>query len=190
MLPRIVTVCPSTGKIPRLPPVPTTTLLVTVNVVVTLQLALAGTIRLPLTVLPGLGLGGQVVSAARATGSATNMSPNASIAASRCFTVSPLFCPRASKSAYGRCTWATADAKIILMGTGFDRKIFRHGGVRLPAFHPEQTSRRASSCRSGCAPLWPPAPASDRLPIGGPPEGHLRFRTARIPPTEKRAWGR
>src|SRR6516164_3967054 len=119
MLPSIVTVCPLTGKTPRLAPVPTTTLLVTVNVLVTVQLALAGTMRLPLTVLPGLGFGGQVVSAARTTGSATNMSPNARIAVSKCFMVFvPLFRRRASKSARTRA-FSTRPSLDILMGAGF-----------------------------------------------------------------------
>jgi hypothetical protein len=70
-----------------------------------------GTIRLPLTVLPGVGFGGQVVAAvagaagaagvagvagagavaaARAAGTAANMIPNATIAVTKCFIVSSL----------------------------------------------------------------------------------------------------
>src|SRR6516162_7117023 len=148
MLPLIVTVCPSTGKMPRLAPVPTTTLPVTVNVVVRLQLALAGTMRLPLTVLL-LGVGGQVVSAAWATGSATNMSPNASIAVSKCFMV---FLPPRSGSVPVR---HMGDRRLdILMGAGFEHKYYAPQGqrlrnnhlvctgnpVRMPGFHPERTS--------------------------------------------------
>src|SRR6516162_4143265 len=119
MLPSIVTVCPSTGKTSKLAPVPTTTLLVTVNVLVTVQLALAGTMRLPLTVLPGLGFGGQVVFAARATGSATNMSPNASIAVSKCFMVSSPYSAAGRRRVPVPVHMGDRRCLDILMGAGF-----------------------------------------------------------------------
>src|SRR6516162_3874808 len=154
MLPLIVTVCPSTGKMPRLAPVPTTTLPVTVNVVVRLQLALAGTMRLPLTVLP-LGVGGQVVSAARATGSATNRSPNASIAVSKCFMVflPPVFW-RGACAAHGRPptprypNGRRVRAQILdTAGPAFRKQSFDLYGnlVRMPGFHPRRTLPLAAS---------------------------------------------